>query len=545
MPLSGEYAWSEADDHIVVQIPLKGVSPKKVDVFTASTILKVSYAPFLLDLNLLGEIDEDRSRAVLKNGTLRICLFKRDIRSWGQLCFEGSKELVKQRRQRSLKERDDRVRKQMEKVASKKVEEERMVLRKHMELEEKERRRLDQVKATEKRQAEDAMHDAFSRIQKDEVPDRQPVKKVQIKEPTTVDTRIIGANDEPPQDCKEEQQENEPGMPPPRKPVRATFRHTPRLFKTPSRESTVKQEQEFIAKNRSNLKKNALLNGVDVGDADPAWLNAKGDEFYGKGDFRSAINAYTEALEADGTMVRTLGNRAACYLDLREGPYCIEDCLEALKLMDSAGSQVGAGLERAQFRKTTHVRLALAHCLGEDYSNAMKHFATATELDGRDEAVAKCVPRLETLMEASKWKAEADGLFSEGDLLEAKESYARALSSDPSHVKALMNRSACHLAMERSLDCIDDCTRAVELLSKPKERGASLVDAVLSPKPGVQRQWIVTLLCRRAAAKRLDGDFRGALEDLEGARKSVRFDDDIDVESIEKTIISLNEEMER
>jgi hypothetical protein len=52
-------------------------------VFTASTILKVSYAPFLLDLNLLKEIDEDDSRAVLRNGTLKISLAKKTVEPWG------------------------------------------------------------------------------------------------------------------------------------------------------------------------------------------------------------------------------------------------------------------------------------------------------------------------------------------------------------------------------------------------------------------------------------------------------------------------------
>ena len=88
MHVSGEYTWKETDDHIEVAIPLKGVSTKKVDVFTASSILKVSYAPFLLDLNLYGEIDEESSRAVLKNETLKIYLTKKSTQPWGQLCFE-------------------------------------------------------------------------------------------------------------------------------------------------------------------------------------------------------------------------------------------------------------------------------------------------------------------------------------------------------------------------------------------------------------------------------------------------------------------------
>ena len=149
MPISGQYTWSETASHIEIAIPLKGVSIKKVDVFTASNILKVSFAPFLLDLNLYKEIDEENSRAVFNNGTLNICLSKKESSEtlWNQLCFEGTKQEIQQRRDKALAERSERVKKQMEKTAAKKVEEERMVFQQHMALEERERQRIDDKKA--------------------------------------------------------------------------------------------------------------------------------------------------------------------------------------------------------------------------------------------------------------------------------------------------------------------------------------------------------------------------------------------------------------
>ena len=53
MPINGEYTWSETTDKIEISIPLKGVSVKKVDVFTTSKQLKISYSPFLLDVNTI------------------------------------------------------------------------------------------------------------------------------------------------------------------------------------------------------------------------------------------------------------------------------------------------------------------------------------------------------------------------------------------------------------------------------------------------------------------------------------------------------------
>ncbi len=53
-----------------------------------------------------------------------------------------------------------------------------------------------------------------------------------------------------------------------------------------------------------------------MSEEDPVWLKAKGDDFFRAGDCRSALNAYSAALDADETMTACLSNRAACYLKL-------------------------------------------------------------------------------------------------------------------------------------------------------------------------------------------------------------------------------------
>jgi len=273
MPINGEYTWSETTDKIEISIPLKGVSVKKVDVFTTSKQVKVSYSPFLLDLTLYNDIDEDRSRAVLKNGTLKISLPKKDAEHWNQLEFKGTKQEIQQRRAAALKEREEKVKRQDEHLASKKVEEERRLTRQHMALEERERQRIDDIKAAEKEKAEEAMHKTFAA--KTKANEIEKKKKSDGVDDCEVSTNT--KQEHPPQDCSDSDvadEIEEDALPPPRTAVQTSFTHTPRLFKTPSRESTVKQEKEFILKNRDkNLKKNALLNddGIDV---DPAWLNS-------------------------------------------------------------------------------------------------------------------------------------------------------------------------------------------------------------------------------------------------------------------------------
>ena len=578
MPVSGTFTWSESNDYLEVVIPLKGVSPKKVDVFTGPTILKVSYSPFLLDLDLYEEIDDEKSRAVLKDGTLKIRLAKKEPQLWGQVCFDGSREEIKQRRQQAYKKREENVQRQMEKAAAKKVDEERMTFRRHMALEEKERQRMDDVKELEKKRAEEAMHKTFLQLRDQKTclvspnqdgDDKSILASVE-KSDASPPMNILKNSTKPPQDCKEDAPKSDKAVvlddwehanydiPLPREATRATFRNTPRLFKTPSRESTVRQEQEFIIKNRSSLRKNVLLNvgNTDISDVDPVWLNKKGDEFYSQGDFSSAINAYSEAIEADNTMVNTLGNRSACYLHLREAKCCIQDCLDALNMDLSIESQFESVESSGLFQKKTHIRLGMAYSLNAEFDNAMEHFVEAQKLDKNDDVVIQNIGYLKILTEATERKLKADSYFAEGNLDNAIESYTIALSVDTSLVNAQMNRAACHLAMKNSTLCVDDCNAAIQFLSRGTqnnnskhhdqqipEENSSLLAAIVSPTPRMRRKWIVTLLCRRAAAKRCGNDLSGALKDVEDAKKIILCDDGIDLDMLEMDIARLKEEV--
>lgn len=510
MPITGDYTWSETNDKVEVLIPLKGVSPKKVDVFSASNILKVAFPPFLIDLNLFAEIEVDQCRAVLKDGTLKILLAKKAGGVWGQLCFKGTKEEVKQRRNDALREREQRVQQQMQEVATKKVEEERMVFQQHMEIERKEQQRMDDIKAQEKQEAEDSMHKTFSDIKKNECGSQ---------------------NDN--HDCFDESNEAEDvvvNLPPPRATTHSTFRHTSRLFKTPARESTVKQEQEFIVKNRASLKKNKLLN-IDKLD-----LQSKGDQFKSRGDYGSAINAYSDALEADPSMIDVMANRSACFLELRRDLECIKDCLSILDMMKNTADTRGIELE-------IRVRLGMAYFLTKQHDKALLEFEAAQEIDQNNDTILDCLNYAKVHSEASARKDEADKLFSCLDFAGAAAEYTKALEVDPLLIAALMNRSACNLAIKQYVSCIADSTTALESLSRGKKKGTTLASLIF-PDSSTKRKWTVTLLCRRSAAKRLlKEDLKSSLEDLELAMQHAQRGGDIDSNTIEQEIAVIRKQL--
>ena len=132
MPVSGTYTWTETPEAVELTVSLKGASFKSLDVLLTETFVKVTYPPFLLDLNLLKSVEESRSKAIRKDGVLYIELVKKEKGIWGHLLFDGTKEEIAERRRKALDARTEMVRALHEKAREKKYEEGRMTVRKQV-----------------------------------------------------------------------------------------------------------------------------------------------------------------------------------------------------------------------------------------------------------------------------------------------------------------------------------------------------------------------------------------------------------------------------
>ncbi len=133
MPIEGAYTWSETPNTLEIVIPLRGVSSKKQHVFLAETIVKVSYPPFLLDLNLVKSIACNHGSAYRKDGTLYLELIKKECGvMWGTLIFVGSLAEIADRRAKALQNRTTLISEHHETAKRKKWEEEKFGVRKQV-----------------------------------------------------------------------------------------------------------------------------------------------------------------------------------------------------------------------------------------------------------------------------------------------------------------------------------------------------------------------------------------------------------------------------
>ena len=83
-----------------------------------------------------------------------------------------------------------------------------------------------------------------------------------------------------------------------------------------------------ITKKSKKIDKKKDTVYIDIEDKDPVWLKDKGDHFYKRNDYYSALNAYTKSLEFDKEFVMARLNRATTWIKTRCFENGIEDLLE-------------------------------------------------------------------------------------------------------------------------------------------------------------------------------------------------------------------------
>ena len=170
MPITGQYTWSETKETLKVAIPLKGIAPSKVDIFVTGTTFKVNFSPYIVDVVLHAAIEPLKHKATVKDGELRVTLYKTDHSqgTWGHLEAAGimeDKDLAKAAREESLAAHNVLEKEMGDKRNDRRIEDERYALRKQMGLDQAERGRLENLKQEEKETAEKEVYDTFARME--------------------------------------------------------------------------------------------------------------------------------------------------------------------------------------------------------------------------------------------------------------------------------------------------------------------------------------------------------------------------------------------
>lgn len=192
MPLTGFYTWTEKIDIMKIVIPLKGSSPKNVDIFCTSSTLKVNFSPYIVDILLFSTIDPLKHKATVKDGSLHVTIYKAAISMglWGELEMKTEDKLVATKLREESRSAQDALEVELGvKRRDRRTDDERFSLKKQMGLEEDERNNLDNIKQEEKRSAEEEVYATFARMH------HSSAKAPELIEATVMDTSEVTAPD--------------------------------------------------------------------------------------------------------------------------------------------------------------------------------------------------------------------------------------------------------------------------------------------------------------------------------------------------------------
>jgi len=277
----------------------------------------------------------------------------------------------------------------------------------------------------------------------------------------------------------------------------------------PARER-LETDEEVALREAEDIRQRKLANPDAKGPAEDQglWLKQRGDHFYRTRDYRAAINAYSSCVDLDTKNGLAYSNRALCHLRLGMFAECVADAtagfdlLRRLKLEgkdEEEQMQVRMQRCRCLFRRgIAHVRLGMTDQALADVDAAAKFAEDNEELkDDLEELRRACAEN-----KAIKLKQEGDALFKGGDAAGATQRYTAAIEEDDGCFQIWSNRAACHLSAGDYAACVEDCTRALNLLDPAQTRGTKLC---------------LRILVRRGTAHCWAGDFVRGRDDLKRA----------------------------
>jgi tetratricopeptide (TPR) repeat protein len=226
-----------------------------------------------------------------------------------------------------------------------------------------------------------------------------------------------------------------------------------------------------------------------------------GDEKFGQGDNKGAIEDYTKAIESDPKYAEAYCNRGAAKYKLGDYKGAVEDCNKAIEF-------------NQKFAIAYYNRGSAEDGLG-DYKGSIKDYNKAIELNPK-------------YTEAYSNRGFAK--LGSGDNAGAIEDYNKVLELDPKYEKAYYNRGIARIKSGDYKGAIEDYNKAIELNPRYAEAYSNRGNA--RTKSGDYKGAIedynkaleinpkqANAYYNRGAVKYFTGDKQGALDDLNNAGK--------------------------
>ncbi|KAF5288188.1 hypothetical protein FQA39_LY03956 [Lamprigera yunnana] len=334
-----DYKWRQSNNFVIIQVPLHGVPTTKVDLLTSPNYIKASFEKYFFEVFLLYSVDVRESKCTTTPDEIIFELSKCELLRWDQLEINLSKKEKQELKQKYIEEEQLKFQEECKKKSDKKHELKKVAVREQINIDTKQRNKIDSIKNEEKTKALGDLKEWNSKstpkiveIHSDEEDDEskeeiKPIKSIRIPPPFTPICSVKRQN----------KLKLSTLIPLPRKCATLHVDFTPRQFPTPSRESQLAEEEEWLRK-QAEVRRTVGFVSEDLRpeEKNPQYMNSKGQEFLKSENYLGAISAFSFGIKLCKEYPDLYVGRSEAHYKKENFFKCAQDCSTALDLLRPA-----------------------------------------------------------------------------------------------------------------------------------------------------------------------------------------------------------------
>ena len=348
--------------------------------------------------------------------------------------------------------------------------------------------------------------------------------KLKSEEPIVIDSPMVSQNNF--QNTlkallNKEEKEKEPPKPQPtniRKHEAIKVNLTKKMIPTFAARESLAKEPPYPKSKKYVPEKNYL--GQEIDEKNPIWAKQRGDNFYNNKDYRSAINAYNNALDLDPTFHKVLINRGTCFMCLGEFDLALNDFNKAIDLINGIDKKERSDAFYDRINVKALSKIYAVYALRQEYQKALdiineklllkEHAFPFIIPEDKWKKIEKDKILIESRMKNEKLKEKGDNLLRGKKFEEAEKVYKEILEIEPENERVLSNLSMIYLFQGKHDEVITICTKILGIFQKFKER--------IKIK-NMNNLFEIKVLLRRAKCFEIKNEMYKAQKDVESIEK--------------------------
>lgn len=269
--LVNDFKWKQTRTTVIITVPLHHIHQAKVNLYTSEKYIKASYHQYFFEVFLLHEIVPQNSKSTLTNSDIIFELLKLESIIWNNLELNLSRKDKNELRKTIFQKEHKRYQDECKEKEERKYELKRLAVKEQIAIDSVHHEKLNEIKKQEKL---NVLGDLQNSHQQPEQLFVEKTRDLCIRSDFYMERKIT--------------------LPLPRKMTTVHINFTERLFPTPSRESQLDEENDWLKK-QTIVRQSVGFVSEDLRpeEKNPQYLKAKGIQFLKAENYLGAISAFS------------------------------------------------------------------------------------------------------------------------------------------------------------------------------------------------------------------------------------------------------------